>query len=67
MSETPSQWLIDTCAAINYAAAVALRDQLANSSQRDNPTDAQGGRVVPRDHGDDIPLWGFGQEEAPDE
>lgn len=38
--ETPSQWLIDTFAAINYAAAVALRDQLASSSQRDDPEDA---------------------------
>ena len=24
---------------------------------------AHGGRIVPRDHGDDIPLWGFGREE----
>lgn len=38
--ETPSQWLIDTFAAINYAAAVALRDQFASPSQRDNPADA---------------------------
>ena len=38
--ETPSQWLIDTYVAVHQAAAVALRDQLASSSQCEAEADA---------------------------
>lgn len=49
-NDAPSQWLMDTFAAINRAAAFALRDQLVNASQRachENP----GADLTRQDHG----------------